>query len=121
LVISTTFFHSPLQEYIQGKPNVSTFVVEFLNRKDADRVRQAAGSKGKNKGSGGGSSAAAGSGKGTASRGAAAVNEWQKAASGAQPAPSGAKKGGGGKQPAVKKVGGITATVPGFSLLSDRA
>ncbi|EFJ40027.1 hypothetical protein VOLCADRAFT_108378 [Volvox carteri f. nagariensis] len=113
------------QVYMRGKPNVSTFVADFLKRKDAELARQASGSKGKNKGSGGGSAGAAAA-KGATSKSAVAVSEWQKATSTAQQAAAsgGNKKGGssgGGKQPTVKKVGGITATVPGFSLLSDRA
>ncbi|GIL80796.1 hypothetical protein Vretimale_9093 [Volvox reticuliferus] len=113
------------QMYMRGKPNVSTFVADFLKRKDAELARQASGAKGKNKGSsGGGGSAVSGSlsAKPAAGKGSATANEWQKAS--AQQAVTSTNKkgaGGGGKQPMVKKVGGITATVPGFSLLSDRA
>ncbi|GIL65791.1 hypothetical protein Vafri_19417 [Volvox africanus] len=113
------------QMYMRGKPNVSTFVADFLKRKDAELARQASGAKGKNKGSSsGGGSGASGSlsVKPSAGKGATTANDWQKAS--AQQAVTTANKkgaGGGGKQPIVKKVGGITATVPGFSLLSDRA
>lgn len=95
---------------MRGKPNVSSFVAEFLKRKDAEAALRSAAGKGKGKGA-----APAAAAKPVASK--PVGNDWQKAAA----APAAGKKGGGGKQPAVKKVAGITATVPGFSLLSDRA
>jgi hypothetical protein len=116
------------QVYMRGKPNVSTFVAEFLKRKDQDAAARSKGKKG----------SAAVPGKPLAppasapgAKAAAAVSEWQKAgtaAAAAGPASAAGKGkavvaagGKGGPAPSAKKVAGISTSIPGYSLLSDRA